>query len=127
MSEDSEELFERIGGTLGLTNIVNSMYEKVLADPELAPIFEHANMDRIRKMQFEFLAGAFDGPLNYAGVELTAAHRNRGIRAHHFAQFCTHFAEAAREHGATDRDIDMALGRLATYKDKITGDSNVDG
>jgi len=127
MSDQSRELFDRIGGSDGLTRIVDSMYDRVLADPKLQPIFEHANMERVRKMQFEFLAGAFDGPLNYAGVELTAVHRNRGIRAQHFALFCNHFADAARENGVSDRDIDQALGRLATYKDKITGDINVGG
>ncbi|TWU30952.1 group I truncated hemoglobin [Novipirellula artificiosorum] len=126
MSEESE-LFGRIGGTEGLSKIVDTMYELVLADPELSPIFQHADMERVRKMQFEFLAGAFDGPLNYAGVELTAAHRNRGIRAQHFAKFCSHFADSAKQHGVSDRDIDNALGRLATFKDKITGEMNVDG
>ncbi len=73
------------------------------------------------------MASALDGPIEYTGAELTSIHRGRGITAHHFARFCGHFADAVEAHGATARDIDDALGRLATYKDKITGEINIDG
>ncbi len=121
------ELFERMGGADQLAKIVTEMYDRILKDPELAPFFAHVEIERLQRMQYEFLASAFNGPVNYMGSELTAIHRNRGIRSTHFALFCNHFADAARSHGANERDIDSALGRLATYKDKITGEANVDG
>ncbi|GAA4466541.1 group 1 truncated hemoglobin [Novipirellula rosea] len=127
MNHDSPELFDRMGGADALSAIVQDMYERIFNDPQLAPFFKHVQADRLRKMQYEFLASAFQGPVNYTGAELTAIHHNRGIHAAHFALFCTHFAEAARAHGAKEVDVDQALGQLATYKDKITGDSNVDG
>ena len=78
-------------------------------------------------MQNHFLASAFDGPAEYSGAELTAIHAGRGIKGTHFAKFCGHFADVLEDRQINPRDIDDALGRLAMFKDKITGDANVDG
>jgi hemoglobin len=127
MSTEPESLFDRMGGATGVAEIVNEMYERVLADPELAPFFENVSMDRLRGMQYQFVASALDGPVDYTGAELTAIHGGRGINAHYFAKFCHHFANAIETHGATPNDLDQALGRLAIYKDRITGEANYDG
>jgi hemoglobin len=127
MPEAADSLFDRLGGATGVAEIVQEMYRRVLDDPELAPFFEKVPMDRLHRMQFQFIAAALDGPVEYTGSELTAIHRGRGITAHHFANFCGHFADAVEAVGATPRDVDDALGRLATYKDKITGEVNLDG
>ena len=127
MSESSDSLFQRLGGASALATMIDDMYSRVTADPELAPFFVHVEMDRLRNMQYQFLASALDGPATYTGAELTSIHHGRGITGHHFAAFCGHFADAMDAHGASKRDVDDALGRLAMYKDKITGSSNVDG
>ncbi len=127
MSDESTKLFERLGGASKLAEVVREMYQRVLSDPELARFFENTSMERLQHMQYQFLASAFDGPVDYAGVELTAIHRGRGITSHHFAKFCGHFADALEAHGVAERDIDMAMSRLAMFKDKITGDVNFDG
>jgi hemoglobin len=127
MPNDAESLFDRLGGASGVAKLVEEMYARVLDDPELAPFFQNVSMDRLHRMQYQFIASALDGPVQYTGAELNSIHRNRGITAHHFASFCGHFADAVEAHGATPREVDDALGRLATYKDKITGDVNVDG
>lgn len=127
MTDDARALFDRLGGTTTIAAVVQEMYARVLADPELGHFFEGVSMDRLRQMQYHFLASAFDGPAEYSGADLTRIHAGRGITAKHFAAFCGHFADALEEHGASKRDVDDALGRLAMYKDKITGDANVDG
>jgi hemoglobin len=127
MADDVENLFDRFGGATGLAAVVKEMYRRVLEDPELAPFFKNVSMDRLHRMQYQFMASALDGPVEYAGAELTAIHRGRGITAHHFAKFCGHFAVALEAHGATPHEVDQALGRLATYKDKVTGEMNIDG
>ena len=127
MADNVKELFERLGGASGLANVVRDMYERVLEDPDLAPFFANVSMDRLHHMQYQFLASAFDGPIEYAGAELTAIHSGRGITGQHFAKFCGHFADALEAHGVERPDVEMALSRLAMYKDKITGDVNFDG
>ncbi len=127
MPDDEETLFDKLGGATGVAGIVREMYDRVIADPELAPFFENVTMDRLHRMQYQFIASALDGPVEYSGAELTAVHRGRGITAHHFARFCGHFADALEAHNISPHDVDKALGRLATYRDKVTGDVNFDG
>lgn len=127
MSEATNELFNRFGGAQQLAEIVRAMYDRVLADPELAPFFANTSMSRLHRMQYQFIASALDGPVDYTGAELTAIHRGRGITDHHFSRFCGHFADAAEAAGIANQDVDAALGRLAVYKDRILGDVSIDG
>lgn len=127
MSETDDQLFTRLGGPAKMIEIVDDMYFRVMNDSELAPFFADTKMDRLKKMQYQFLASAFDGPADYTGAELTEVHAGRGIRAAHYAKFCGHFADAMEAHNVSAGDIDSALARLAIYKDRVTGDTNVDG
>ncbi|MEM9368819.1 MAG: group 1 truncated hemoglobin [Planctomycetota bacterium] len=127
MSDLDEHLLQHLGGPEKLQTIVDDMYSRVLNDPELRGFFADTEMSRLRKMQHQFLQSAFGGEVAYTGAELTAAHANRGITSHHYASFCGHFADAMQTHGLDPVVIDRALGRLAIFKDRVTGDANVDG
>ena len=123
----ADELFDRLGGAEAVKQIVDGMYQRVLSDPELSPFFEGVELDRLRKMQYEFIASALGGPVTYGGTELQAVHRGRGITQKHFAKFVGHMATAMEQQGASKHDVDEMLGRLAMYRDRIVGGVNVDG
>jgi hemoglobin len=122
-----DELFTRLGGAEAVKRIVDGMYQRVLADPELSPFFEGVQLERLRKMQYEFIASALGGPVTYGGTELQAAHRGRGITQQHFAKFVGHLAAAMEAEGVSNQDVDQMLGRMALYRDRIVGGVNVDG
>ncbi len=127
MAENEQELLERLGGPTAVAGFVQELYDRVLADPELAPFFEKTSMGRLRKMQHEFLVAALDGPVSYSGAELTAVHRGRGITDRHFAKFCGHFADVLEAKDVSSLDVDLVLSRLSMTKDKVVGTSNTDG
>ena len=124
MSDDSQNLFDRLGGASEVAEIVQELYKRVLNDPELAGFFADTDMQRLRSMQFQFMAAAFDGPVGYSGTELTRIHANRGITSRHFSAFCQHFIHVLEARDVADRDVDDAVARLAMYKDNITGEAN---
>lgn len=127
MSDAELALLERLGGPEAIAEIVQDMYRRVLADPMLAHFFVNASMERLHRMQYEFIVAALGGQVAYSGAELTEVHRGRGITGKHFAKFCGHFADAMEARDVSNTDLHQALSRLAMYKDKITGDANVDG
>jgi truncated hemoglobin YjbI len=47
-SPESETLHERIGRIETIESLVDSFYQKVLADPELSLYFEKAPMDKVK-------------------------------------------------------------------------------
>jgi len=127
MSEEPETLFESLGGATGVVEVIDDMYARVIADEELAHFFQGSDIDRIKRMQVEFVSAMIDGPVKYSGAELTDIHRGRGIERRHFSLFCGHMLDALAGRGVSPVMIDQILGRLAMYSDKVTGSANVDG
>ena len=125
MSDD--QLFERIGGAEAVAEIVRDMYRRVLADPDLASFFDEVDLERLQHMQFEFIASALGGPVNYSGAELQAIHKGRNIQPQHYSQFVGHLASAMESRGVDQQDVDHMLGRMAMFRDRIVGGSNIDG
>lgn len=99
MTEKITPLYERIGGEEAIARIVDRFYDRVLADPQLAPFFRATSMDKLRRMQREFFAAVLVGPQSYTGLALTQAHAGRGITVHHFSRFVQHLLDTLVEFG----------------------------
>ena len=124
---DNSTLYERIGGASQVAQLVDSMYQRILADDELAPFFVDTPMDKQRKMQTEFFCAALDGPVNYSGMDLAAAHRGRGITRAHVTRFVDHLIEALSRFDLSEQDINEICARIGTYTNDIIGESTADG
>lgn len=124
---ERQTLYERVGGEPEIEKLVEGFYVRVLADPELAPFFAEARLERLRCMQTEFFAAALDGPVCYSGMDLAAAHAGRGIRPRHLARFVEHLVETLRERGIEEQDVQDIASRIHTYTTEITGEVGVDG
>lgn len=126
-SDNDAVLLQRIGGAETLQRIVDQMYTRVMADPELAPFFTGVQMEKLVRMQTEFIASIISGDIRYTGADLTRVHAGRGITRHHFSQFVGHLTQSMQANDVDAFDIDQVLGRLAMYSDKITGNANASG
>lgn len=119
--QKSLSLFDRVGGEQGVKNLVRSFYDRVLKDPELAPFFEDASIDRLYAMQYEFFAAALDGPVKYSGLSIHQAHFGRGIEREHFARFVNHLLDTLRSWQLTEQEVQLLIARINTYADEVTG------
>ncbi|MFG0263935.1 MAG: group 1 truncated hemoglobin [Rhodopirellula sp. JB055] len=127
MSEPEADLLDQLGGTDGLRRVVDEMYFRVLADPELTHFFEGVPIEKLARMQTEFIASITSGDIEYTGADLTRVHAGRGITRAHFSAFCGHLADALEASKVSSNAIHQVLGKLAMYSDKVTGSANVDG
>ena len=114
-------LFDRVGGEQGVKNLVRSFYDCVLKDPELAPFFESASIERLYTMQYEFFAAALDGPVRYSGLSIHQAHFGRGIEKEHFARFVNHLIDTLKAWQLSEQEIHLLISRVNTYADEVTG------
>jgi hemoglobin len=114
-------LYDRVGGEQGVKNLVRSFYDRVLKDPELAPFFEGASVERLFAMQYEFFAAALDGPVKYSGLSIHQAHFGRGIEKEHFARFVNHLIDTLQAWQFSEQEINMLISRVNTYADEVTG------
>ena len=119
-------LYERVGGEAAVAALIEAFYERVLADPELAPFFAATPMETQHRMQTLFFCAALDGPFEYTGRPLATVHYGRGIRPPHLARFVGHLLDTLRGRGLDEDDVLEIVSRIDTYADEITGDTSVD-
>lgn len=118
-----ETLYDRIGGAAVIDTLIPAFYTRVLADPELAPFFRHAQIDSLHAMQREFFSMALGGPVDYTGRSLSQVHHGRGISTAHFGLFVKHLLETLDAMGLSAAESDEVIARIGTFANEITGTS----
>lgn len=114
-------LFEKIGGTAGVSRLVEAFYLRTLADPELAPFFKDARMPKLQRMQFELFSAALGGPVQYTGRSLVQAHRDLRIGLHDYQRFVRHLFDTLSDASCplSEQERYEIIGRLNTYTDDV--------
>ena len=127
MSDQTKSLFDRIGGQTAVTELVDDFYRRVCDDPDLAPYFEHASMEKLVRMQNEFFCAALGGPIQYSGPDLARAHHGRGIGRIQFSRFVEHLLGTLQSRGISDPDARDIIRSINTYEEEITSDASEGG
>jgi hemoglobin len=112
-------VYERIGGAPAVNAAVDRFYERVLADPMLAPFFKNVSMQRLKAHQFAFLSQALGGPQEYSGAAIARAHVGMRIEQHHFDAVTVHLAETLRELGIGEDIISEVAAAVAPLAGEI--------
>lgn len=116
-----DNLWDRIGGQDGVDALLEAFYKRVLADPQLAPFFEHTPMERLRRMQREFFSTALGGPLTYSGRPLAHVHHGLGIKPVHIQLFVEHLLATLKETDIDEHDIQRIYDRIHIQADELIG------
>src|SRR5262245_22516253 len=96
-SEAAPPLFDRIGGNPAVRAVMSRFFERILADPELAPIFEQVNIRRHVAATSAFVAAATGGPRPWKGRDMAAAHRHLAITNEQFDRVAGHLVDTLDE------------------------------
>ncbi|MGE0591173.1 MAG: methyl-accepting chemotaxis protein [Vicinamibacterales bacterium] len=112
-------LFERIGGVPAIKAAVENFYDRVLADPMLAPFFKGVNMRWLKGRQNAFFIQALGGPAVYKGRSMRRAHAQLPIEHRHFDQVAAHLVDALTELRVPRDLIDELIGAVAPLASQI--------
>lgn len=96
-SAGATTLFERLGGEPAIKAAMRVFFDRVFADPELAPIFERVNKPHHVSSVGKFVAAATGGPEAWTGRDMDAAHRRVRITQEQFERVAGHLAAALDE------------------------------
>ena len=96
----SPSLYERLGGAPAIEAVVDELYRRVLADPELAPFFSRVNLRSQASRMRAFVTMVAGGPNEYRGRDMRAAHRNHAIEDRHFDLVAGHLVATLEFAGA---------------------------
>ena len=117
-------LYQRVGGEAAIMAAATLLYEKVLADPELAPFFGKLDMDQQVRKQVAFLSWAFGGPERYSFRSLGPAHarlRDSGLSDRHFDRVAEHLAVTLRSLGVEEMLVEEALRIVEGTRAEVLG------
>jgi uroporphyrinogen-III synthase len=115
-TEDDPPLLRSLGGASGVRAAVELLYERLLADPEVAHFFTDIDMPRLKRHQVLMLCQLLGGRALYVGRELAEAHAGLGITSAQYRAVVTHLADVLVRLGADEpsvQDVRSALDDLA--------------
>ena len=120
----SASLYQRVGGENAVLAAATLFYDKVLADPELAPFFAGLDMEQQVRKQVAFMSWAFGGPERYQYRALREAHaglRFQGLANRHFDLVAQYLNATLQELGVAPDLIAEPLGIVEGTRAQIVG------
>ncbi|MFO0696268.1 MAG: group 1 truncated hemoglobin [Polyangiales bacterium] len=115
-------LYDRLGGEAAVEAAVSLFYDKVMADPSLAPYFAGLDMDAQIQKQIAFMTMAFGGPSRYTGRDLRTAHARlvkNGMGDPAFDAVATHLATTLGELGVEKILVDEVLALVEGTRGEV--------
>jgi len=112
-------IYDEIGGADAVAAAVEQFYERVLADPALAPYFTDVDMAKLKSHQRAFIAAAIGGPELYTGRDMKAAHARFGIKPEHFDLVVGHLVDTLSALGVPAGTIGAIGAKLGPLKADI--------
>ena len=109
-------LYSEIGGVRVLRTAVTVLYQRVLADPVLAPWFAGVDLDQLRAHQHAFLTAALDGPNVFAGRPPDEAHAGLHVTGAAFDRLIDHLTGVLRDLGVAPATVAEAAARLEALR-----------
>jgi hemoglobin len=81
----SKTLYDRLGGTAGIAQLVDDAVEAHLNNPVIKTRFENAkDIEHAKKMSVEFFCVGSGGPETYSGRDMLSTHRGMNISEQEF-------------------------------------------
>jgi hemoglobin len=112
-------LYERVGGEQAVSAVVESLYERVLADALLAPFFITARMESVKLHQRLFLTHILGGPGQASPTDIRRAHEKHPIEQRHFYAVSDHMVDAFYSLGVDEDTIGEVISLLAPLSREI--------
>ncbi|MFM9878578.1 MAG: group I truncated hemoglobin [Rhodoglobus sp.] len=112
-------LYEQVGGEPAMHSIVESLYTRMLADPEVTEWFGGIDLDSLKEHQRAFLAVGLGGPEAYDGRSMRIAHTGLQITDAAYTSSISHLRAALTEHGLDEPIVRQVVKRIETMRAAI--------
>jgi truncated hemoglobin YjbI/ketosteroid isomerase-like protein len=120
---DTAALYNAIGGEAAVAAAVDRFYDRVRADPRLAPFFAGMTLQRLKTHQRAFLTQALGGPAMYGGRGMRTAHAGLGLGDAHFDRVINHLRDALTELGVSTDLVTRVIAGLEPLRSEIAADN----
>jgi len=119
-------LFERLGGTSGITGIVDDAVEAHLKNPAISARFlpymdQPERLAVIRQHTIDFFSAGAGGPVVYTGRDMPEAHTGMNISREEYMHVVDDIMMVLGRHGIDEDTKKDVLAILWSLKDMIIG------
>ena len=114
-----ETLYDRLGGHDGIRAVVDDFYDRLVVDDELGPLFEGADMEKLRKTQTDFLCEAAGGPETYDAAPVRKAHLHVPFTPELIQRAVDILHETLDEFDVPEEDAEAVVGAVAAYEEDL--------
>lgn len=120
----SNSLFDRLGGTEGISAIVDDVVAAHMANPAIQVRFlpyleQPERMASIRQHTIDFFSAGSGGSVSYSGREMASAHRGMNISAAEYMHAVDDVLSVLDKHGIDSASRQEVLAILWSLKDLI--------
>ena len=112
-------VYDQIGGKPAVSAAVDGLYERLLADPALAPYFADTDMARQKSHMRAFMAVALGGADVYAGRDMGSAHARLDVTHGAFDRVVAHLVDTLASLGVLTEIIEAIGAKLAPLRAQI--------
>jgi len=105
----TESLYERFGGTEGVTKIATTLVHAHMTNPAISTRFADTDVDALISSAAAFIITGTGGPNVYEGEDMLAVHKGMNISAAEFMAVLDDALTAMQENGVAQREQEEML------------------
>ena len=112
-------LYERLGGTEGISMIASDLIDIHVANPRIAPRYASSDLDKVKHAAATFFISGTGGPDIYEGKDMLSAHQGMNIDNDEFVAVLDDAMAALERNGVGQREKEEVLAILFSMKGDI--------
>jgi hemoglobin len=118
-SEGVMDIYQKYGGFDFFHRIIYDLYLELFDHPEISMHFIGVDIERLSKMQTEFLGEAIGAGPIYKGGDIKVVHKEMGITKFQFEIVAKRFAQIFQEHGLQPDEVKFIMQFVGSYQGAI--------
>jgi hemoglobin len=115
----TESLYERLGGTEGITAIASDLIDIHLANPRIAPRYANSDIEKVKHGAATFFIAGTGGPSVYKGKDMLTTHKGMNIDGAEFLAVLDDALAALQKNNIGQREQEEVLYIFYSMKSDI--------
>ena len=112
-------LYERLGGTEGITSIASDLVDIHVANPRIAPRYANSDLAKVKNGAATFFITGTGGPAVYEGKDMLATHKGMNIDCAEFMAVLDDALEALEKNNIGQREKEEVLYILYSMRSDV--------
>lgn len=115
----AKSLYERLGGTAGITAVVEEFVTTTGKDPRIEQFFVNADLPRLKKLMVEQICQNTGGPCHYTGKTMKEAHATMHVKGGDFDAFIDDLAKTLAKLNVPKPETDELVAAFVSLKTEV--------